>query len=63
MTQQLLLEQIKRKKLLNKHFLREIAESLLGVKLGAGEGLLPTARTLWMPPRGPYAPSEVDHQQ
>ncbi len=71
MTQQLLLEQIKRKKLLNKHFLREIAESLLGVKLGAGEGLLPSARTLWMPsartlwmpPRGLYTPQEVDRQQ
>ena len=42
---------------------REIAESLLGVKLGAGEGLLPSARTLWMPPRGPYTPQEVDRQQ
>ena len=29
---------------------REVAESLLGVKPGAGEGLLPIARILWMPP-------------
>ena len=36
------------------HFLREVAESLLGEKLGAGEGLLPTARIAWMPPRVPY---------
>ena len=40
-------------------FLREVAESLLGEKLGAGEGLLPTARIAWMP-RDLYAP-EVDH--
>ena len=41
------------------------------LKLGAGEGLLPSARTLWMPsartlwmpPRGLYTPQEVDRQQ